>query len=63
MELEILLQKYFKSHSFRSTQKEVIETVLGGDDVFVRLRDIFNDYISMNMDSLMQKYNSKIQRN
>lgn len=36
MKLEILLQKYFNSHSFRSTQKEVIETVLGGDDVFVR---------------------------
>ena len=32
------------------------------NDVFVRLRDIFNDYVSINMDSLIQKYNSKIQK-
>ena len=32
------------------------------DDVFVRLRDIVKDYILMNSDSLMQKYNTKIHR-
>lgn len=32
------------------------------NDVFVGLRDIFNDYVFMNVDSLMQKYNSKIQK-
>lgn len=31
------------------------------DGVFLRLRDIINDYICMNKDSLMQKYNTKIQ--
>ena len=41
---------------FSGEDKEVL------DDVFTRLRDIFNDYISMNMDSLIQKYNSKIQK-
>ena len=41
---------------FSGEDKEVL------NDVFVRLRDIFNDYISMNMDSLVQKYNSKIQK-
>lgn len=30
------------------------------DKVFLKLRDIINDYISMNDDSLMQKYNTKI---
>ena len=28
--------------------------------VFLRLRDIFKDYVFMNRDSLMQKYNTKI---
>ena len=32
------------------------------DNVFVRLRDIFYDYISMNVNNLIQKYNSKIQK-
>lgn len=36
MELEILLHKYFKNFIFRAYQKEVIKSVLNGDDVFVR---------------------------
>ena len=40
---------------FNSKDKELL------DGVFVRLRDIFNDYISINKGSLMQKYNTKIQ--
>ena len=32
------------------------------DNVFVRLRDIFIDYTSLNIDSFMQKYNTKIQK-
>ena len=32
------------------------------NDIFVRLRNIFFDYISLNMDSLLQKYNTKIQK-
>lgn len=32
------------------------------DNVFVRLRDIIIDYASLNMDTLMQKYNTKIQK-
>lgn len=31
------------------------------DGVFFRLRDIISDYICMNKDSLIQKYNTKIQ--
>jgi len=31
-------------------------------DTFLKLRDIINDYIFMNMDSLMQKYNTKIHK-
>jgi len=31
------------------------------DVVFLRLRDVFVDYISMNRDSFIQKYNTKIQ--
>jgi len=41
---------------FRNDDKEIL------DEVFVRLRDIINDYISMNMDSLIQKYNTKIHK-
>ena len=40
---------------FRNEDREIL------DKVFFRLRDIVNDYTSMNMDSLMQKYNTKIQ--
>ena len=40
---------------FKNEDKEVL------DEVFFRLRDIINDYISMNMDSFIQKYNTKIQ--
>ena len=40
---------------FKNEDKEVL------DEVFFRLRDIINEYISMNMDSLIQKYNTKIQ--
>lgn len=36
MQLETILSSYFKSNSFRSSQKEIIESVLGGNDVFVR---------------------------
>lgn len=32
------------------------------DKVFVKLRDIVVDYISMNIDNLLQKYNTKIQK-
>lgn len=32
-------------------------------EVFLGLRDIVNDYVSMNMDCLLQKYNSKIRSN
>ena len=32
------------------------------DDVFLELRDIVNDYIFINRDSLMQKYNTKIHK-
>ena len=32
------------------------------DNVFTSLRNIFNDYISLNTDRLMQKYNTKIQK-
>ena len=39
---------------FKNEDKEVL------DEVFFRLRDIINNYISMNMDSLIQKYNTKI---
>ena len=31
------------------------------DGVFLKLRDVIDDYIFMNRDSLMQKYNAKIQ--
>ena len=40
---------------FSSKDRELL------DKVFFRLRDIFDDYISMNRDSLIQKYNTKIQ--
>ena len=40
---------------FRSEDKDIL------NGVFLRLRDIINDYISMNRDSLIQKYNTKIQ--
>ena len=39
---------------FRSEDKDIL------NGVFLRLRDIINDYISMNNDSLIQKYNTKI---
>lgn len=39
---------------FRNEDKDVL------DKVFFRLRDIVNDYICMNVDSLIQKYNTKI---
>ena len=32
------------------------------DEVFFKLRDIVKDYISMNNDSLIQKYNTKIHK-
>ena len=38
---------------FKNEDKEIL------DKVFFKLRDIFDDYISMNMDSLLQKYNTK----
>ena len=41
---------------FKSEDKEIL------DRVFFRLRDIINDYISINMDSLVQKYNTKIHK-
>lgn len=41
---------------FRNEDKEIL------DEVFLRLRDIINDYISMNIDSLIQKYNTKIHK-
>lgn len=40
---------------FRNEDKEIL------DVVFLRLRDIIVDYISMNRNSLIQKYNTKIQ--
>lgn len=40
---------------FKNEDKDVLTTV------FFKLRDIFADYTSMNIDSLMQKYNTKIQ--
>lgn len=40
---------------FNSKDRELL------DGVFIRLRDIFSNYISMNRDSLVQKYNTKIQ--
>lgn len=39
---------------FRSEDKDIL------NEVFLRLRDIINDYISMNRDSLIQKYNTRI---
>lgn len=41
---------------FKSDDKEIL------DRVFLRLRDIINDYIFMNIDSLIQKYNTKIHK-
>ncbi|MBQ2872690.1 MAG: aminoacyl-tRNA hydrolase [Bacilli bacterium] len=41
---------------FKSDDREIL------NDVFFKLRDIVNDYISMNMDSLIQKYNTKIHK-
>lgn len=40
---------------FNSSDKKIL------DSVFNRLRDIFDDYISMNNDRFIQKYNTKIQ--
>ena len=40
---------------FSGENKDIINTV------FFKLRDIINDYISMNRNSLIQKYNTKIQ--
>ena len=40
---------------FKTQDKDIL------DGVFVRLRDIVSDYTSMNRDSLIQKYNTKIQ--
>ena len=40
---------------FNSENKDII------NNVFYNLRDVINDYISMNRDSLIQKYNTKIQ--
>jgi PTH1 family peptidyl-tRNA hydrolase len=40
---------------FRSEDRKLL------DKTFLRLRDIIIDYISMNRDSLIQKYNTKIQ--
>ena len=40
---------------FNGDNKEIINML------FFKLRDIINDYISMNKDSLIQKYNTKIQ--
>lgn len=39
--------------NFNTDEKKML------DDVFLKLRDIFNDYVVMNRDSLMQKYNTK----
>lgn len=41
---------------FKSEDKDVLNAV------FLKLRDIIKDYISMNMDSLIQKYNTKIHK-
>lgn len=35
-QLDLLLNKYFDSKSFRSAQKEIIESILEGNDTFVR---------------------------
>lgn len=51
---DLLDTKDYVLGKFRCEDKEIL------DKVFLRLRDIVNDYISMNMDSLMQKYNTKI---
>lgn len=40
---------------FNGNDKELL------DEVFNRLRDIVNDYVLMNRDSFIQKYNTKIQ--
>ena len=40
---------------FKNQDKDIL------NGVFLKLRDIINDYISMNRDSLIQKYNTKIQ--
>lgn len=40
---------------FKNEDKEIL------DKVFYRLRDIVDDFLSMNVDSLIQKYNTKIQ--
>jgi PTH1 family peptidyl-tRNA hydrolase len=41
---------------FRSEDKEIL------NGVFFQLRDIISDYILMNSDSLIQKYNTKIHK-
>lgn len=52
---DIIDTKDYVLGKFRSEDKEFL------DKIFLRLRDIFSDYILMNRDSLIQKYNTKIQ--
>ena len=52
---ELIDTKDYVLGKFNSKDRELL------DGVFFKLRDVFNDYISMNMDSLIQKYNTKIQ--
>lgn len=35
-QLDTFLKKYFNSNSFRSNQKEIVESILNGEDAFVR---------------------------
>lgn len=52
---DLIDTKNYVLGKFSSKDRELL------DKVFFRLRDIFDDYISMNRDSLIQKYNTKIQ--
>lgn len=53
---ELIDTKDYVLGKFKNEDKDEL------DNVFFRLRDIVNDYIFINMDSLVQKYNTKIHK-
>ena len=53
---KIIDTKDYVLGKFKNDDKDVL------NDVFLKLRDVVKDYISMNNDSLIQKYNTKIHK-
>ena len=52
---DLMETKDYVLGKFKSDDKDKL------NDVFCKLRDIFDDYVSINIDKFIQKYNTKIQ--